>query len=872
MGDMKYFDFDVAIEPAGDGFIARVFNSPVGQAANTFTTPFSTLELENFLLRVGRSRHAVRRIESPEMASAKQFGGRLFDQVFAGEVRGCLRSSLDEASRQGAGLRVRLHLTKVPALADLPWEFLYNANMNRFLSLSVDTPLVRYLELPERIRPLIVQPPLRVLLMISSPSDYPQLDVKRETAKIIEALSELQQRGLVVVDCQEDATLAELQRRLRRNQYHIFHFVGHGGFDSQADDGLLVMEDQENRGRRVSAQFLGTLLHDHRPLRLAVLNACEGARASRGDPFAGTAQSLVQQGIPAVIAMQFEVTDEAAICFTREFYAAIAVGYPVDAALAEARKAIFAEVSEIEWGTPVLYMRSPDGKVFEVEQISEPERQQLQISSLLTAARTAMASFDHATAAEKLGELLALEPEHSEASKLLADVTREQELAEAELARAAAEAERKQRASELRHAAMVAMAAEQWGEAQTRWQAVLELEPEDREVRAQLNEAQRQQELASLYARARRLADRRDWRNALTDFRQLLRLAPNYKDAAARTAAAELELATAAEEQSREQAAAQSERIRSESTPEPSGGRRQAGWMFVGGAIGAVAGLALLVLGAAVMIMLAGDRSKSANPPSDGKAPYQSGPVRPAPAPDPQPAPAPQPPAAKKDAPIQPHRAPVEPKTAQRVTPPAVDPAPAPRPAPEPEPAKHALNDATVVRPTPPEPQPRAFSGYGKVNDPTPAPAPAPTPAPAAVPAELQQILIATIRYADAAEIEAYRTFNTTALTQVYSQEIVARHVQNLQEAARNQVFQLRTMHRQAIDSFVVSPDLTVAKVRLTEYWSIETRSLTTRQCVSRQPMHATPQTITLVRAGLTWRIVGIEFDPQPEPRVTVCR
>ena len=190
------------------------------------------------------------------------------------------------------------------------------------------------------------------------------------------------------------------------------------------------MEDQENRGRRVSAQFLGTLLHDHRPLRLAVLNACEGARASRGDPFAGTAQSLVQQGIPAVIAMQFEVTDEAAICFTREFYAAIAVGYPVDAALAEARKAIFAEVSEIEWGTPVLYMRSPDGKVFEVEQVSEPARKQLHISSLLTAARTATASGDHPTAVEKLKQVLALEPENADAATLMAEVTRERELAE----------------------------------------------------------------------------------------------------------------------------------------------------------------------------------------------------------------------------------------------------------------------------------------------------------------------------------------------------------------------------------------------------------------------------------------------------------
>ena len=913
MGDLKYFDFDVAIEPAGDGFIARVFNSPVGQAANTFTTPFSTLELENFLLRVGRSRHVVRRIESPEMASAKQFGGRLFDQVFAGEVRGCLRSSLDEASRQGAGLRVRLHLTKVPALADLPWEFLYNASMNRFLSLSVDTPLVRYLELPERIRPLIVQPPLRVLLMIASPSDYPQLDVKRETAKIIEALSELQQRGLVVVDCQEDATLAELQRRLRKNQYHIFHFVGHGGFDSQADDGLLIMEDQENRGRRVSAQFLGTLLHDHRPLRLAVLNACEGARASRGDPFAGTAQSLVQQGIPAVIAMQFEVTDEAAICFTREFYAAIAVGYPVDAALAEARKAIFAEVSEIEWGTPVLYMRSPDGKVFEVEQISESERQQLQISSLLTAARTAIASTDHALAIEKLGELLALEPEHREAAKLLADMTKEQELgelyasartaydagqwrealdrfrrvqalepayrdtqslielAEKELSKEADEAERKQRVAELRRAALVAVAAEQWADAQARWQAVLTLEPEDRELRAQLTEAQRQQEFAALYDRARKLADRRDWRNALTDFRQLLRLAPNYKDAAARTAAVELELATAAEE-SREQAA-QSERMGTESASTPSGHRRQVGWMFMGGAVGAVAGIALLVIGAAVMIMVAGDRPKDSNRPTDDKAQYQPPPVRPAPAPVPQPAPAPEPLNVRPNPANQPQRPAVDPKTAQRrVTPPHADPPPSPRPAPEPTP--QTLNDAHVVRPPQPEPQPRPFSGFGRVNDtgpaPTPTPAPA-TPAPPMVTPELQQELIATIRSADAAEIEAFRTFNPSPLARFYGRELLDFQVARIRENARAQIVQVNRLHRQNFEAFAVSPDGMRAQVRLTEFWSEDFHSVVTGQCLSHIHERPIPQTLTMFLTKNGWMIVGAEFHDSSEPPRVQC-
>ena len=129
---------------------------------------------------------------------------------------------------------------------------------------------------------------------------------------------------------------------------------------------MLLLEDSTGRGRPVGGQDLGTLLYDHKSLRMAVLNVCEGARASRTDPFAGTAQSLVQQGIPAVIAMQFEISDESAIVFAHEFYDMLARAYPVDAALGEARRAIFAHNSELEWGTPVLYMRSTDGRIFDI--------------------------------------------------------------------------------------------------------------------------------------------------------------------------------------------------------------------------------------------------------------------------------------------------------------------------------------------------------------------------------------------------------------------------------------------------------------------------------------------------------------------------
>jgi hypothetical protein len=76
---------------------------------------------------------------------------------------------------------------------------------------------------------------------------------------------------------------------------------------------------------------------------------------------------LIQQGIPAVIAMQFAVSDQAAIGLAASFYAALADGYPVDAALTEARKSLFTHDSGAEWGTPVLYLRAADGRIFDLQ-------------------------------------------------------------------------------------------------------------------------------------------------------------------------------------------------------------------------------------------------------------------------------------------------------------------------------------------------------------------------------------------------------------------------------------------------------------------------------------------------------------------------
>jgi uncharacterized protein YecT (DUF1311 family) len=365
-----YLDFELALQPGGPGFYAvRLLRSPAGEAEVRTRFPFPLSELESRLKDVTiallRSSGPARRTALHEDEQTVQdFGRHLFEALLTDEVRVRFDVSRERALQQGKGLRLKLRIDS-PELAMLPWEYLYDPRRAEYLCLMRDTPLVRYLELPQPPSPLAVAPPLQILGLIASPRDLPPLNVRREREAVEHALAVLRAGGLVQLGWVEGQGWRDLLAAMRGGPWHVLHFVGHGGYDRARDEGFIALVDTDGMSYRLDATRLGRLLADHPPLRLAVLNACEGARGGPRDLFSNTAAILVRRGVPAVLAMQFAISDQAALEFADSFYRALGDGLPVDAAVAEARKAIdLALPSSVEWGAPVLYTRAPDGHIF----------------------------------------------------------------------------------------------------------------------------------------------------------------------------------------------------------------------------------------------------------------------------------------------------------------------------------------------------------------------------------------------------------------------------------------------------------------------------------------------------------------------------
>jgi len=371
----KYQNFDLTILPVRSGYHAGV-SSPAGEE----TADLLLADLALLAGRLGTNRTIAADASSEEHIAAlfgamnvTEAGSLLYDWIFRDGIRIALWRSLDQAKGSGEGLRIRLRLNEAPELMNLPWEWLHDSERDKSFALDRRTPIVRYLDLPEPVTPLSITTPIEVVTMVAIPRGTEKLDAAGEREKLALALKPGLDAGYVRLVVIEEPRLAALRRQLSEGPCHVFHFIGHG----QA--GGLLMEYDDGDVRHVSAQEIGGLLwnyeRDWDPPRLVVLNSCEGSLSESKDPFTGVAQGLMQQGIPAVIAMQTRISDPASISFSEGFYESISAGAPLEAALAQGRLFIMTNGDEAEWGTPVLYTRLPEARILDVEPLTEGQRQ-----------------------------------------------------------------------------------------------------------------------------------------------------------------------------------------------------------------------------------------------------------------------------------------------------------------------------------------------------------------------------------------------------------------------------------------------------------------------------------------------------------------
>jgi hypothetical protein len=320
--------------------------------------------LERLRLALLRAVVTTRRTPTTEERPVQLLGAELFDHLFVDDVRVLFDLTRQHAAQQDVPMRLVLRI-RAPELAVLPWEFLYDARRDDYLSLNM--PVVRYPEILEPVRPLRVTGPLRILGMIAQPTGFDALDVHAEREHLYRALRPLVDARRVELGWVEGETWRDLRQALHERSWHVLHFIGHGGFDAVAGEGVFHLPGENGQNYQLRASHLAQLLSPYHSLRLIMLNSCDSAAGSTSDLFSSAAATLVRRGIPAVLAMQFEISDFAAIEFTRSFYGAVALGLPVDIAVRDARMGVcLARPTSLEWGTPVLYLRQRDGRIFDV--------------------------------------------------------------------------------------------------------------------------------------------------------------------------------------------------------------------------------------------------------------------------------------------------------------------------------------------------------------------------------------------------------------------------------------------------------------------------------------------------------------------------
>lgn len=312
-------------------------------------------------------------------ANLPRWGAALFAAVFDAPAV----NELFQQFQNGADLGRLLTISaEHPRVLALPWELLRDPADDR--PLFAHTPPIAIRRRLRNPTASAIQPKerLHVLMVISRPAGASFIDPRLDAQPLLDALKE-HAAGRVAVEFLRLPTFKRLTARLNDRALppvDIVHFDGHGVFDRQTNTGYLLFEDDDGERDLVPADKLGKLLQRRR-LAMVVLSACQSATltgdddAEPADAMGSVAVRLTAAGMPAVLAMSYTVLVATTRQLFAEFYARLAQGEGIGAALDQARRQLYLypERHEVrrgahqkrltlqDWFVPVLHQAGEDG-------------------------------------------------------------------------------------------------------------------------------------------------------------------------------------------------------------------------------------------------------------------------------------------------------------------------------------------------------------------------------------------------------------------------------------------------------------------------------------------------------------------------------
>lgn len=311
-------------------------------------------------------------------SQSRSLGEALFDALFDEVLRQDFVNFYHQVVQEKKHLlRVELDIDErgMPDVAALPWEFMClpsRANLGE-IWLGTDPNLVFARRRSNWNAAPSIQlgagEKLRIALSIAAPTDIGTV-VYDKVQTMLEKLAKDQPDRIELLPIVNPATPEAIDAVLEQ-QPHIFHFIGHGRLLDQNQEAIgqiALVDDMFDEALWVNADFFSGLFNRHHP-GIVLLQACEGGMSSTSQAFVGVASSVVQQNIPVVVAMQYEVSNMTASRFAYRFYDRLSQDNPVDIAAQDGRRAIAlnTQYQKRDFATPVIFMRVPDGYLFQRE-------------------------------------------------------------------------------------------------------------------------------------------------------------------------------------------------------------------------------------------------------------------------------------------------------------------------------------------------------------------------------------------------------------------------------------------------------------------------------------------------------------------------